>query len=512
MATTVESSNRRIVPRWRSFRDALATRELDPTAIAESKGIGGEEFLRQREHEWLENKELPFATDLVGAACVLGDSEIAKEAADFILEKGSQAGALAQKLARFVLRIPEPPDIIRPSVSDWKIVAQNQIRNLKGRSRTEPRNAFVWTDLARLYVQLALTKPAERAIRVALALAPADRFVLRSAARFYLHIGENEQALRLLRRNERTKIDPWLMAAELAVSSVLEKTPKFGKIADQCLTSGRLPPFHASELASALASFEMWEGNDKRAKRLFNQSLIEPTENALAQGVWASNKIGLNVDEKRFSALNAQEAQALSAHIQHNWESSFQFSRQWVKYESFSARPHLHGSSLASSVLQNPAEGERIARDGIRTNPGHAGLLNSIAFCLASQGKPDEAKKIIQEVKIDESPLIAKICLIATMGLIEYRLGSHDGGRILYERAIAEAVKHNKPELKARAMLYLAREEGLAGRPKAEVCMKEAIAEAAKFPQLDLQTLAAIFSTEIQNVEIKRKSSVSVRH
>src|ERR1035437_9224895 len=188
MATTVESSNRRIVPRWRSFRDALATRELDPTAIAESKGIGGEEFLRQREHEWLENKELPFATDLVGAACVLGDSEIAKEAADFILEKGSQAGALAQKLARFVLRIPEPPDIIRPSVSDWKIVAQNQIRNLKGRSRTEPRNAFVWTDLARLYVQLALTKPAERAIRVALALAPADRFVLRSAARFYLHI------------------------------------------------------------------------------------------------------------------------------------------------------------------------------------------------------------------------------------------------------------------------------------------------------------------------------------
>jgi len=445
----------------------------------------------------------------VGAACVLGDSEIAKDAADFILEKGSKAGPLAAKLARHVLRIPEQPVIIPPTAADWKILAHDQIRDLKARSRTEPRNAFVWIDLARLYVELALIRPAERAMRIALALAPSDRFVLRSAARFYLHIGQDEQALRLLRRNERTKIDPWLMAAELAVSSVLEKTPKFAKAAEASLTSGRLPPFHASELASALASLEMWEGKDKRAKRLFNQSLIEPTENALAQGVWASNRIKLDVDEKRFGALNAQEAQALSAHNQHNWEHSFQFSRQWAKYESFSARPHLHGSSLASSILQKPDVGEHIAREGIRTNPGHEGLLNGLAFCLAVQGKAEEAKTVIKDVKVEDSPVIPMICLTATMGLIEYRLGNYNEGQRLYEKAIFEAAKHNKPELKARAMLYLAREEGLVGRTKADSRMKEAIVEAAKYPHTDLLTLAAILSNEVQNARVKRSGSQS---
>src|SRR6185295_6008504 len=97
------------------------------------------------------------------------------------------------------------------------------IKALKQRRIAEPRNAFVWSDLARLYVLVGLRDQAERAMQVALSLAPFDRFIVRSAARFFLHSSNPDRSLQILRRNERTKLDPWLMAAELAFSSVVNK-------------------------------------------------------------------------------------------------------------------------------------------------------------------------------------------------------------------------------------------------------------------------------------------------
>jgi tetratricopeptide (TPR) repeat protein len=509
MSASGELSNRRIVPRWRSFQDAIAVGELAPSIPCLSKGVPGEEFIRQKERDWLENRELGFATDLVCAAHVLGTTSVAKEAAEFVLERADKASSLSVDLARQLLGFQE---IVWASASEpqnYRTGVYQRIRQLKKRRIDEPRNAFVWADLARLYVLLGLSDPAEKSIRTALALAPFDRFIVRVATRFFLHSSDPDRALRLLRRNERTKLDPWLMAAELAVSSVVEKVPKFGALAKQFLASKDVPSFHCSELASALGSIEMWSGNDRKACKLFVQSLVMPTENALAQGVWASKTLGLApIDEKHFKLTNAFEAHTLSTFMHENWEHSFEFCKQWANDEAFSARPYVFGSSLASSLVDRYEEAETLAAEGLLTNPGHFGLLNNIAFAQIEQGKVPEAANTLVGINPETcSTQTARVCLMATQGLICYRSGQPSVGAELYRKAIFEAVKLKLFDFKARAMLYFAREKSIYNDPDADQLFELGYQEAVKLSRSDLIWLAKKIRGQILEQKLKRKAN-----
>jgi tetratricopeptide (TPR) repeat protein len=265
------------------------------------------------------------------------------------------------------------------------------------------------------------------------------------------------------------------------------------------LTGKNVPPLHLSELAGALASTELWAGNSRRAGKLFTQSLIDPTENALAQGVWASRDVSIDQMGKVLQAQpNANEAQTLSTFWAGRWPDSVAFSEKWAQDEPFSTRPFLHGSFLASSALQNPGEGERIARLGLRVNPHDPGLLNNLAFSLVGQGKPTEAKEAIRDVPFEHAPQHSKICLLATKGLIEYRLGRPAEGRKLYQEAISRAAKLNLIPLKARALLYLAREEALATQANFDAVLKDAIREISRINNLELHHLAATIKSTIE--------------
>lgn len=497
MATILENSKRRLVPRWHSFKDAIATGELDPHGIQASKRLDVSEFITEKARQWETNKTLLFATDFVGAAYVLGVLAPARQAAEFILAPESGASPLAKKIASSVLGIPAAPTGLETEHNGTD--HRSRIRALKQRSIAEPRNAFVWVDLALLYTTLGMRDQAARVIRVALALAPQDRFVLRCASRFLVHIGDPERAHDILKRSGATPTDTWLMAAELAVSSILDKSSRFTKAAEQLLAGKNVPPLHLSELAGALASAELWSGNSRRAGKLFTQSLIQPTENALAQGVWASHDVSIKQMGKVLQAQpNANEAQTLSTFWAGRWSDSVAFSAKWAQDEPFSTRPFLHGSFLASSALENPAEGDRIARLGLRVNPHDPGLLNNLAFSLVGQGKPTEAKEAIREVPFEHAPEHSKICLLATRGLIEYRLGRPAEGKKLYQEAISKAAKLNLAPLKARALLYLGREEALSGQPNFEATLRDSLREISRLNNLELQHLAAIVKTTIQ--------------
>ena len=501
MAATNENNVRRVVPRLRSFSEALRIGELDPARTNTDSKLGGEEFLRQREREWMANKSILFATDLVAASHVLGASDIAKQAAEYILESPSGSLPIARRLAASLLGITEVDVGNIRSASPAE--ARATIKQLKQRRLSEPRNAYVWADLAKLYVTTGLLEPAHRAMRIALALAPYDRFVIRNAVRIFLHSGEKDRALTLLRRNERTKLDPWLMAAELAVSAIMEKGPKFGKDAEAIIAANDFGPFHMSELASALASTELWNGKAKRSQRLFAQSLIEPTENALAQGVWAAKSVNLPpIPEDAFSHQPAPEAHALFAHAEQDWQKAFDYSKDWARYESFSARPYLFASSIASSFLDHPDEGVSLAEEGLLTNPGHGGLINNQAFCLVLSGKPAEARKVLQAVDAKNISASAAICLVATEGLIEYRTGSPESGRILYKNAIQAATRQKLDALRIRAMLYFAREELMFSAPGAESFFEKTQGEALRSGARDLVALAALIKEQIQKSKI----------
>ena len=465
-----------------------------------SSGIDGREFLKVRENDWLESKAMPFAVDLVSAATVFGKTETSGKAAEFILENGDMATETARSLALGLLGIKEPQALVSSQQSRIQIV--QAAKELKSKRISQPRNAFVWADLARLYVLLGQNEPARKALNVALKLAPTERFILRCSARFLHHIKEHEEALDLLRKNSRTCYDPWLMAAEIAAATVAEKTPRFAKIGGQFLSKSDVGPFHTSELASALASLEMEAGSTRNANKLFRQSLEQPTDNSLAQAVWASKRTGLGeVNPEVLEKAQASEAQTLNEFNRGNWEEVITLADRWTQVEGFSARPPLVASTTASSFLDKHELAEAIAQRGLETNPGHPLLINNAAFAQILQGKPQKAWFTLAAFWAANSNAIRRterICLLATTGLACFRLGNEKQGRKYYEMSIDAANGPENEGLRTVAALYLAREEALRGHEGAFREFKKSYEAAQKLQQTHIPALATHLARDVE--------------
>jgi len=502
MAANNENADRRVVPRWRSFKDSLTTDELATGILAQGPSIHGGPFLSAKEADWQNNRALPFALDLVSAAIVLGNSPVAKMAAESILES-TEHSQLARQLALSILGIPDDRPLTKAPSS-----IPNAIRTMKTARLQQPKNCFVWVDLARLYVLLGQFESAEKALYVAHNLAPNDRFILRCISRFYLHINEPDRALLLLRNAPRTAFDPWLMAAEIAISSVLDKTPRLAKSGQALLESGCFSELHTSELASALASLEMFSGRNKKATKLFAASLKRPTDNALAQCVWASNRIPLGrIDQNLLQTPLACEAKTIDAFNRKAWEELLINAEGWSQDEAFSSRPRVLASGIASSVLGKAVLGEELARMGLSTNPGHPGLVNNVAFSLIYQGKASDALATIATVDRTQMLPADAICLMATTGLAFFRIGKPFEGKEFYQSAIDAASRHRNDVLKTLASLYFARERVLLGDGGAWADFCKAKEAALKHPKTTLPDIVTILEPEVMRAHLTQRMS-----
>lgn len=100
--------HRQVVPRWRPWwvtvRLGLATAGIDsrvpPTPDTTS--------LLRRRHEWLAQRDLAHAADLVGTAFAMGLGDRARDAAEFVLEREAAAPAALVALAEKVVHGDSP--------------------------------------------------------------------------------------------------------------------------------------------------------------------------------------------------------------------------------------------------------------------------------------------------------------------------------------------------------------------------------------------------------------------
>ena len=497
MAAANENADRQVLPQWRTFKDALTKGELGSPSTRKVKGIDPSPFIQEKESDWKVNKGLPFALDLISAAMVFDvRTPAVTEAAEFLLASEDRVHRIGVKLAKSVLGIHDAVAGDSPPQSRIQVI--NALKQQKAKRINQPRNAFVWTDLARLYTILGQLNQAHTALKIALALEPNERFVIRSAARFLHHVKAHDEALALLRRNPKTRDDPWLLAAETAASAAAQTVPKFAKTGLQFLEKREINPFHTSELASALATLEMRAGKHRHSNRLFAQSLHRPTQNALAQAVWATKLAGLaSLNPELLSRANASEAIALDFYNRGAWTELIKAADKWAKEEGFSARPFGIASSIASSLLDQPQLGEEIANDGLKVNPKSAVLLNNKAFAQALQNNLDGATKTLLEIDLDMVEGHSKVCLLATTGLVFFRRGNAAEGRLMYEKAIRST---NDPILKALASLYLASEEAMLGNKPAFNEFKKAFQAAQKFKASNIPSIAEHIAPRIQNL------------
>jgi tetratricopeptide (TPR) repeat protein len=426
--------------------------------------------LEERIRDWQRLGTLPFATDLAASAIVLGEEDAARDAAVSILAASSGASELARELARRLLEEDTVPQRISPEPEEPKVAAE-RVRALRQRLRGDPRNAIRWSELARQYSILGISGHAKRAMDAAVALAPNDRFVLRSAAGLSVHLDEPDRGHVLLASAEATPYDPWLIAAEVAVASRAGRSPRFAKQGRLFIQQEAFDEFQLSELASALATIELGAASTRRAKRLFLTALEDPTENSVAQAVWASRRLELPIAESALDAPDSFEARARLAAREGDWRRAADEAWFWLYDQSFAAEPAIFGSYEAS-LGRAYDEGVRFASEGLVANPSDVTLRNNLAFCLIHQGELKRARRELRRVRRDGMKPRERALILATWGLLRFREGQPEHGRKLYARAIEEA---RDPSQRALAAILLAREELLARGTAGTSAVQEAL-------------------------------------
>jgi tetratricopeptide (TPR) repeat protein len=133
--------------------------------------------------------------------------------------------------------------------------------------------------------------------------------------------------------------------------------------------------------------------------------------------------------------------------------------------------------------------------------------VNSLAFSLAWNGKPEEAEKIIKTLNTDFVTPSEAICLIATAGLVLIRGGNLEQGKSFYEKAITSAAKTENDYLKSLAELHLAHELINLGETKADKEFKRAYDHAIKQNSTNLPFIAKSLTSRIEKISAQKNEN-----
>ena len=453
MASHRKHVDRRVVPRFHSLASALRQGEGSAlSAASERPLLARSGSLATLSQDWSAHGGLAFAGDLVSGALVLGDSEIAVDAARMLLEHS--ASPLARHVAARLLNAEgaSPDDDGSLALEQLRF----RVRELKLDARNDPRSAIAQAELARHYAALGQRSHAATAMHRALLLAPTNRYILRSAVRLQLHLADPERAHRLLLDAPQLGVDPWLVAAEIAVASSTGRRSRLIKYGRRMLDSRRFDALTLSELASAVGTEALNAGSAKEARRRFADSLNRPTENAVAQAAWASTKDArIMVDDATVDEASAYEARANLASEAGHEEDAIASTWAWLRDEPFSALPAVFGSHQAS-LARKYDEALEFADFGILANPDEFLLRNNAAFASASLDRVAEAEDYL--TSLNESALTEddRVILTATRGLVAFRSGRLAEARERYGSVVKDA---KDSSVRAVAATVWAREE-----------------------------------------------------
>jgi len=472
---------RKLIPRWRSLSRTIESRELSWPAgkYASIKPRDLPSEVVARAEQWRRGPDVVTAAEFVEAAIVHAQETEAVGAAKFLARGSSGATPLVRKHAALVLeRTGHDEDV----PSDVVVGQEDTAHIWRVRTRLHPQDPLAWVELALAQVSLGHDEQALRSMRVALQLAPEDRHVLRSAARLFVHEHDPERAHDLILKNPATPYDPWLMAAEIALAPGAERRPRFFKAGMATLERDIRLPRQITELAGALGTTFLVDGNRKRAKRLFQQSLTDPTGNSLAQAEWASGSYGEVVVAKSQlqSSSDANEAMARHLFRTGDFEQSLLFVHKWIEEEPFSSHPYWSGA-MTAIILEEYEKAEKYTQEGLRHDPKSLPLLNNRIFSLACLGRLDEAEELLDAMPIEAGNDVHVLIGEADRGLIALRRGQVSEGEEHYRRAIAGFRRLQNLEMERLAQAYLAREAVRAGVAHAEKLVADAEKSGAGF-------------------------------
>lgn len=177
----------------------------------------------------------------------------------------------------------------------------------------------------------------------------------------------------------------------------------------------------------------------------------------IAQARWAAHHAFIEIAPEVIQDKSAFEARSWHHFYAGEWKSALTAAKGWLIDQPFSVNPAIHASYVAAVGLNDHAEALSIAEYGLRANPHDPSLLNNRAWALSHLGHYPEAVATLSQARKATRDTTANIkpALLATAGLIYYRIGEIGRGRESYQAAVASANKMGDKRLAARAALFL---------------------------------------------------------
>lgn len=451
MSILYSRSDRNVIPRLRSFDLTIQTGELGQERRNHSE-TESTKYFQYHKKKWEKHQNLQNARNLYSSAVFLGVEDEFSHIGRFILKFGEGNSALAEYIYK---KISGENALLDPNT----IAKDHQylIANLKSRLIIEPKNPILWLELGRLYFLLG-HKKAQKCIEISLNLDNNNRFIVRSASRFFHQNKDAERSLHIIRKSMYSKEDPWLLAADIGYSNILNRKSRLIDTSIKITKNNQQDsPFFINELASSLGTYELKNGTSKKAKEFFNISLIQPNDNALAQAYWINERNNMplfpfanEIPDNIFT----YEAQTLAEFQKENYQSAYNFALKWHKDEPYSVRPVNIAAYIDCIFLKEYDRSIALINKLINKEVEDDLLYNNLIYLLIKSSQLELANKyFINKLQ----PIITKEdadspIFIATAGLVAFRNGMTEKGIELYKKSISLARKYQKPHNRALAM------------------------------------------------------------
>lgn len=480
MASNREDLERNIIPLWRSYDEIAKNGEL--AYFGQSGRILNFDRFGEYLDGWKEHHTITTAADLINAA-VAGDNVSLTEvvcAAEYLCKYKDDCSPLVYDVAKSLLVNPQSDRIVNGPTNELQFddrasllivdlteqekKTKARIGLLRKQLRDFCYNAITYCELARCYSDLGLNEKAKHYMLCAVQLAPHNRYVSRCAARFFVHIDDAATAKKILVRNGWVTSDPWLMAAEIAVSTVLKRSSRNIKAGRQLVLSGNLMPYSSSELCFAICKEDYDADKRKDWQKMFRLGLTAPNENSLAQAEYLT-KIGakMDIDYGLYDSMSHKsEADTRNYYALGKYEEAFISSVNWMQDFRFSHEPIAFAFDMSCTFLKKYDYSVAILKQWLETHPQDHVVMNNLIYALGLSDKADEAGKLLSKINVEKQlkeDVKNGICLLATQGLVAYRKNNIEEGRAKYQLSIDTAKLLRKKELAAKARLNMIREE-----------------------------------------------------
>lgn len=497
---------RRLIPRWRPIAQTLKNFESAPLrTIQTAKAFADEEMLQKSIGEWRENPTaghlgdvlafglhsdlLPTVLDVAGKA-ILGAGQFTEVQATLIKSLSHSSSTDQDDLHQISL----------DSTSHTK----SRVQDIRKLLSVAPGNVLALLDYAQLQLASGKQEAAERILRTAMALAPANKLVYRTAARFYVHIGDPEKAHALICALTKVRDDPWLISSEIALADAIDISSSLINRGKRLLKDKVWRPESISELAGAIASVELKAGQIKAARSSLRLALEKPNDNVVAQALVEHEFLGIRLDEPQ---MRLAISQASEARLIESWESvdamaAEKYARLWHIEEPFSSRPIQFLTTLYS-LQGNYHLAAKWVSVGLLADANDAGLLTNRAFTQAAIGRFAESERAIRKIRGNHGDIYEPF-VVATEGLIAMKRGAFYAADQLYSRAVTEFEKRGQAKLAALCSGNHGRAAAEANHPNAEKIQEEAIVSIRKNPSHEA---ALLIKAEISGQPLIPKES-----